>query len=80
MARTEAHGRRCGGRRRRAVLVHRTNAHPPVSLSPLLRFRAGEGETDMDVDFDELFFLNAGSLQRLGASVTEKPIISMGNP
>ncbi len=46
-------------------LVHRDDAHPALSLSPLLRFRAGEGETDLDVDFDELFFLNAGSLERL---------------
>jgi hypothetical protein len=46
-------------------LAHREDLHPSMSLSPLLRFRAGEGEADMDVDFDELFFLNAGSLERL---------------
>lgn len=46
-------------------LVHAEGQHPPVSLSPLLRFRAGEGDTDMDVDFDELYFLNAGSIERL---------------
>ena len=46
-------------------LVPADNAHAPLSLSPLLRFRAGEGAEDVDVDFDELFFLNAGSLQRL---------------
>jgi hypothetical protein len=36
-----------------------------LSLSPLLRFRAGEGDESLDVDFDELFFLNAGSQERL---------------
>ena len=46
-------------------LVHRDGQHDPVSLSPLLRFRAGQDEAEMDVDFDELFFLNAGSLERL---------------
>ena len=46
-------------------LVHTDPAIEPFSLSPLLRFRPGEGEDDVDVDFDELFFLNAGSLERL---------------
>jgi hypothetical protein len=46
-------------------LVHSDGKQEPFSLSPLLRFRPGEGESQMDVDFDELFFLNAGSLERL---------------
>lgn len=38
---------------------------PPMSLSPLLRFRAGEGDDALDLAFDELLFLNAGSAERL---------------
>ena len=47
------------------TLVGKTDADDRLSLSPLLRFRPGEGEADVDVDFDELFFLNAGTLERL---------------
>jgi len=46
-------------------LVHREREGEVLSLSPLLRFKAGAGEDALDVDFDELFFLNAGSLERL---------------
>ena len=47
-------------------LVARTGEGAVTSLSPLLRFSPGEGAGDVDVDFDELFFVNAGSLERLG--------------
>ena len=46
-------------------LVNRRDRGDFLSLSPLLRFRAGDKEGSLDVDFDELFFLNAGSLERL---------------
>ena len=42
-------------------LVPREGGGPPLSLSPLLRFRPAIG----DVAIDELFFLNAGVLDRL---------------
>lgn len=50
-------------------LVSRDGSGEPVSLSPLLRFRPG---TD-DVTFDELFFLNAGSLDRLNYIAFRSP-------
>ena len=46
------------------MLVHVDGAHLPLSLSPLLRFRPSATD-QVDVDTDELFFLNAGSLERL---------------
>jgi hypothetical protein len=46
-------------------LVRRDNPEERLSLSPLLRFRSGEGDNKLDVDFDELFFLNAGTQERL---------------
>ena len=46
-------------------LVHRSEPDRRLSLSPLLRFRASDGTQSHDVELDELFFLNAGSLQRL---------------
>jgi len=42
-------------------LVPRTGAGSPLSLSPLLRFRPA----DQQVTIDELFFLNAGTLQHV---------------
>jgi hypothetical protein len=42
-------------------LLPREGAGTPLSLSPLMRFRAATGE----VTLDELFFLNAGTLERL---------------
>lgn len=46
-------------------LVHRGDRRDFLSLSPLLRFRAGASDDLPDVDIDELFFLNAGSQERL---------------
>ncbi len=47
-------------------LVHRAGAQEPLVLSPLLRFRACEEEGEEQVGVDELFLLNAGTLERLG--------------
>jgi hypothetical protein len=44
-------------------LVRRDRAEPALSLSPLLVFR--EGRPHGTLDFDELFFLNAGAAERL---------------
>lgn len=44
-------------------LVHREGKEPPLSLYPLLVFH--EGVPDGRVDFDEIFFLNAGTAERL---------------
>lgn len=46
-------------------LVHPDQNEDQLSLSPLLQFVPGDSDTAHDVDFDELFFLNAGSLERL---------------
>ena len=46
-------------------LVRRSDPTERMSLSPLLRFRSGEGEDDHRVELDEVFFLNAGSAERL---------------
>jgi hypothetical protein len=53
-------------------LVARDGSRAALSLSPLLRFRAGTG----DVAVDELFFVNVASLERLqyvGFRVTDAP-------
>lgn len=47
------------------TLVQSEDTDDRLSLSPLLRFRASEGDELGDVDFDELFFLNAGDAQRV---------------
>ncbi|MGB0590195.1 MAG: hypothetical protein ACPGU1_10990 [Myxococcota bacterium] len=45
------------------LLVHRDAKHAPLSLHPLLTFK--DAVDDGDVTLDELFFINAGSLERL---------------
>jgi hypothetical protein len=46
------------------VLVDPAGGRRPLSLAPLLVFRPRGGE-DLTVDLDELWFLNAGALERL---------------
>ena len=46
-------------------LVARDDSGESLSLSPLLRFHAGEAEAEHAIAFDELFFVNAGTAERL---------------
>ncbi|MFP6683127.1 MAG: hypothetical protein VB934_00370, partial [Polyangiaceae bacterium] len=46
-------------------LVPREGEEQPLSLSPLVRFRPGDEHEEAEAGVDELFFLNAGSAERL---------------
>ena len=47
------------------TLVHRNDPGDRMELSPLLRFRPGDSDTESSVELEDLFFLNAGSRERL---------------